>query len=240
MSLKILKAERPHWPSISRLADELYPNTSGWPVSALEKLSSYFEDGQLVALDASTNEVIGAALNIIVDWPANTPKYLDLVRSALSYPEAALKKHPVVYAADLMVSPDFRRKGTGRLLIASRTQVVRASGLSVTRGSARLSSTGSNENKLSEEYLRRIALGLEINPVLSFVVQCGGELLAPLKDHFDPSEDECPHAVLTQFRAPARFATGYFRDHAGTDFISTLVTQHEGSNIITSSSLNPT
>lgn len=203
MNVKIVKAQRPHWPSVSRLADEIYPNTSGWPVPVLEKFSSYFEDGQLVALDMGTNEVIGAALNIIVDWPADTPKYLDLIRSALSCPKGASKKHPVVYAADLMVSPAFRRKGIGRMLIASRMQVVRERGLFVTRGSARLSSPGSNENKLNQEYLRRVALGLEINPVLSFVVQSGGELVAPLKDHFDPSEDKCPHAVLTQFWAPS-------------------------------------
>jgi GNAT superfamily N-acetyltransferase len=170
-------------------------------VPLLERLSSYFEDGQLVALNMSTKEVVGAALTIIVDWPADTPKYLDLIRSALSYPEAALKKNPVVYAADLMVLPDFRRKGIGRRLIESRTQVVRTSGLSVTRGSARWSRTKSDENKLTKGYLRCIALGLEIDPVLSFVVECGGELVAPLNNHFDPGEDGCPDAVLTQFAA---------------------------------------
>ena len=199
MTVKILQAENCHWPSISSLADKIYPGTTGWPVPLLEKLSSYFKRGQLVALDAGTNEVIGASLNIILDWPTVIPTYLQLIRSALSYSEVALSKHPVVYVADLMVSSRFQRKGIGRSLIASRTQVVRDIGLSVIRGSARWDSNRLHENQLNEDYLKRVTQGLEVDPVLSFVVQCGGELVAPLKNHFDPHEDKCPHGVLTQF-----------------------------------------
>jgi GNAT superfamily N-acetyltransferase len=84
-----------------------------------------------------------------------------------------------LYGAEVMVDPEHRRRGIGRLLYAGRRDVCRRSGLLRIRAGARLRGYGRHAHELEpEEYVRRVIEGELTDPTLTFQLRERFQVLA--------------------------------------------------------------
>ncbi len=178
------------FPAIIALSQAVYPGGTPWSERQLASHLHAFPDGQLVAEDERTGQVVGMAASLVVLWDdydidMNWRDMTDHGMFTNHDPEGH-----TLYGAEVMVDPSRQRQGIGRALYAARRELVRGLKLLRIRAGARLRGYGALADRMSpEDYVLDVVNGRLTDPTLTFQLKQRFRVLAVVSDYLrhDPA-----------------------------------------------------
>ena len=187
MTIHVREATRDDIPVLVELNRLAYPDSSDenvtWGRSHLLSHIRIFPQGQLVA--EIDGRVVGGASSLIVDMgpePLRPHTWAGVTDSG--YFTTHNSKGDTLYAADIYVHPDWRRKGVATALYEARRELCRRFNLRRILAGGRLWNYFEHAGTRSpEEYAERVAEGDLADPVLSFQLKEGFELRGLLPNY---------------------------------------------------------
>ncbi|MEX1016777.1 MAG: GNAT family N-acetyltransferase [Phycisphaeraceae bacterium] len=162
-----------------------------------------FPEGQLVAIESRTGEVVGMAASLIVQWDEyeTSDTWMDFTGGGTF--ETHDPEGRTLYGAEVMVHPEHQGKGIGKQLYAARRAICRSLGLRRIRAGARLRGYGRHADTLSpRQYVARVLAGEIGDPTLSFQIKQGFQVIAVVSNYLSEDEDSRGHAALIEWVNP--------------------------------------
>lgn len=177
-SYKIIRPGAEHFRAIQDLCVRVYPFVPPWSVTQLESHQNIFPEGQMIIIDENGDplKVLGLAFSLIVFWDDYESKdswkeFTDTGHFRNHDPQ----KGRTLYGAEIMVDPNLRGKGLGKMLYAARRELCQSLGLLRIRAGARLRGYSTYKNDYTPaEYIKQVVQKKIFDPTLSF----------QLKEHF--------------------------------------------------------
>ena len=186
---------------IVRLTEATYPGSPPWAVSQLESHHALFPQGQLVAIDTSSREVVGMAASLVVRWDD-----YDFGSSWREFTEhGSFTNHDpesgrTLYGAEVMVLPGRRGLGIGKALYKARRDIVVDLGLLRIRAGARLRNYHKVAHRLSaKDYAERVVAGRLADPTLSFQLRQGFRVLGVVSDYLRHDAESLGWAAVIEW-----------------------------------------
>lgn len=193
--------------AITRLSRAVYPDQPPWTARTLAAQHEAFPEGQFVAVDTRTGEVVGMAASLIVAWD----DYDHRDDYATFTAEGRFSNHDpsgrTLYGAEVMVHPAHRRRRIGARIYAARRALVERLGLLRIRAGARLPNYHRYADRLTPEaYVLRVIRGELRDPTLSFQLRQGFEVIDVIPEYFrhDPQSRGCAALIEWLNRQVAR------------------------------------
>lgn len=193
-----------HFVEIQNLCKRVYPFSKPWTIEQLESHRFHFPDGQLIAIDTETNTVVGLAFSLIVDWNEYSPRdnWIDFT-SAGYFHNHNPKKGKTLYGAEVMVDPDVRGKGIGKLLYEGRRQIADKYGLKRIRAGARLRGYSKFQDKLApDDYVRKVISKEIYDPTLSFQLGQGFKVIDVAAGYLMNDPESLGYAAVIEWLNP--------------------------------------
>lgn len=194
-----------HFEAIQKLCKTVYPLSKPWTIAQLESHRSYFPDGQLVVLDESdNNRVVGFAFSLIVAWHDYSAKdnWVDFT-SAGYFHNHDPKNGKTLYGAEVMVDPNYRGQGIGRLLYMGRQEIVEAYNLKRIRAGARLRGYSKHKDKFTpSEYVKQVVEKKIYDPTLSFQLGRGFKAIDVAANYLYDDPESLGHAAVIEWLNP--------------------------------------
>jgi phosphoenolpyruvate carboxylase len=193
-----------HFLEIQNLCRRVYPFSKPWTIDQLESHRFHFPDGQLIVVDTTSNKVVGLAFSLIVDWSEYTPQdnWIDFT-SAGFFHNHNPKKGKTLYGAEVMVDPDVRGKGIGKMLYEGRRQIVEKYGLKRIRAGARLRGYSKFQNQLApDEYVRKVVAKEIYDPTLSFQLGQGFKVIDVAAGYLMNDPESLGYAAVIEWLNP--------------------------------------
>jgi phosphoenolpyruvate carboxylase len=173
-------------------------------IEQLESHRSCFPDGQLIVIEDATQKVVGLAFSLIIDW--NDYSYQDNwvdFTSGGFFSNHNPRKGKTLYGAEVMVDPDYRGLGIGKLLYQGRLSIVERYGLRRIRAGARLRGYSKFERKLSpSEYTRRVIQREIYDPTLSFQLSHGFKVIDVAANYLYNDPESLGYAAVIEWLNP--------------------------------------
>jgi GNAT superfamily N-acetyltransferase len=198
--------------AIERISRLIYP-TSPWSSRDLASQHQSFPDGQLVAVDADTGEVVGMAASLRID----SRDYSDDTSYGRVTAYGSFRNHDphgdTLYGAEVMVDPSRRRQGIGAKLYEGRRELARRLDVRRILAGARLPGYSRYADTLTaQEYVRHVVAGVLRDPTLSFQLQQGFRVVGVAERYASDDRQSQGYAALIEWandhrpplRAPAR------------------------------------
>ncbi len=189
-SILVRTTRREDFPGIRELGREVYPDTPSWTEAQLASHVHVFPEGQLVAVDEKTGEVVGMAASLVVLWDdydmdASWRDFTDRGMFTNHDPE----RGRTLYGAEVMVHPARQGQGIGKELYVARRELVKRLGLLRIRAGARLRGYHRHADRMSpEEYVAKVVNGELSDPTVTFQLKQGFHVLAVVPNYlrYDP------------------------------------------------------
>jgi phosphoenolpyruvate carboxylase len=193
-----------HFAAIQELCRRVYPFTKPWSLEQLEAHHSYFPDGQLLVVEKETGKVIGLAFSLIISWDDYSPQdnWQDFTSSGFFHNHNP-KKGKTLYGAEVMVDPEYRGRGIGKMLYRGRTEIARRYRLKRIRAGARLRGYSKYEDKYTpEEYVKRVYEKEIFDPTLSFQLNQGFVPLDVARNYLFNDPESLGYAAVIEWLNP--------------------------------------
>ena len=160
-----------------------------------------FPEGFFVCLDG--DRVVGQGAGIFIDFDFDHPQHriVDITG------EHQCLNHDWdgdwYYGTDIVVHPEYRRRGIGRRLYELRKDVVRRHGKrGIIAGGHMPGFEQAKETMTAEEYVARVAAGELYDPTLTFQIENGFEIRGVLHDYLrDDATDDTSALIVWENRA---------------------------------------
>jgi GNAT superfamily N-acetyltransferase len=163
-----------------------------------------FPEGQLVAVDAFTGQIVGMAASLIVSW-----NDYDLKSSWRDFTDHGMftnhdpQNGRTLYGAEIMVHPDCQGQGVGTKIYDARRALVQRLGLRRIRAGARLRGYHSHAGRMgAEEYAVRVAHGELWDPTVSFQLRRGFHILAAVPNYLRHDRESLGYAAVIEWLNP--------------------------------------
>jgi GNAT superfamily N-acetyltransferase len=182
----------------------VYPTAKPWLEAQLASHLRVFPEGQLVAEDRATGELLGFASSLIVRWDdyAFDAEWREWTAGGY-FTNHDPEVGKTLYGAEVMVDPARQRQGIGRLLYRARADLACRLGLRRIRAAARLRGFGARAAELSPEaYVDRVVRGEIRDPTLSFQLSEGFRVLAVVSGYLRNDEESQGHAAIIEWLNP--------------------------------------
>ncbi len=198
------------------LCERVYATSKPWTMDQLASHLRVFPEGQMVAEDRESGELVGMASSLIVRWDDYAFDAEWREWTAHGYftnhdPEIGR----TLYGAEVMVDPARQRLGIGKQLYAARRELVRRLGLRRIRAGGRLRGYHLHAAELSPEaYVERVVRGELRDPTLTFQLREGFEALAVVRGYLRNDSESLGYAAIIEWLNPevARPEDGAGRD----------------------------
>jgi len=164
---------------IIALTRAVYPDSAPWSEKQLASHLDVFREGQFVAENSETGEIVGMAASLVVlwdDYDVNT-SWRDFTAAGTfeNHDPAAGR---TLYGAEVMTHPRTQGSGVGSALYRARSDLVTRLQLLRIRAGARLRGYHLHANLLSApDYVERVVRGELRDPTLSFQLNRGFRVL---------------------------------------------------------------
>ena len=201
--------------AICEICRRIYPGIAPWETKHLQQHLDIFPQGQLVAVDEQTQQVLGSASSLIINWDdynlhTNWRDFTDNGRFTNHDTHGK-----TLYGADVMVDPEQQGRGIGKKIYAARREVARSFSLKRIRAGARLRGYHRYQDKLSpEEYAFKIINGEIGDPTLSFQIKQGFRVLGVVREYLRHDAESCGHAAVIEW---VNYRVAQRRDTYGRD-----------------------
>jgi GNAT superfamily N-acetyltransferase len=195
---------RKDFPAIIALTREVYPDSKPWSETQLASHLEVFPEGQIVAEDVATGEIVGMAASLIVYWDDYdmSSSWRDFTASGMFINhDPALGR--TLYGAEVMVKPSRQGEGIGGLLYNARRRIARRFGLLRIRAGARLRGYGQYADRLTpDEYVDRVEAGEVVDPTLTFQLKRGFHVLAVVRGYLRDDPESLGYAAVIEWLNP--------------------------------------
>ncbi|MAV90539.1 MAG: hypothetical protein CL676_03895, partial [Bdellovibrionaceae bacterium] len=172
---EMIHPEPEHFKEIQELCLRVYPFSKPWRMDQLHAHRLYFPDGQLIIIEKKTGKVVGMAFSLIISWSDYSPQdnWVDFTSSGFFHNHNP-KKGKTLYGAEVMVDPEYRGKGLGKMLYKGRQEIAHKYGLSRIRAGARLRGYSKFKDRMTpQEYVKKVYEKEIFDPTLSFQLSQG-------------------------------------------------------------------
>lgn len=179
----------------------VYPRDTAYTVEHFNSMLRVFPQGQLVAVDDATQHVVGYALSLIVNWDdyqvhGNWDSFTD----AGYFTNHDPGNGRTLYGADIVVHPDTRGQGVGRLIYKARFDLCRELGLLRIRAGARLRGYHRYAKTMSpQDYTIRVIRGELKDATLSFQIKQGFRVIAVAENYLSADPESRGHAAVIEW-----------------------------------------
>jgi len=193
--------EPPDFPAIGDLSLKIYPEAIPWGPDQLISHLNHFAEGQFVVIEPATGRLVGYAASLIVFWDdyeleANWRDFTDNGQFTNHDPESGR----TLYAADVMVDPDFQGRGVGKLIYAAREKLMYERDLLRIRAGARLQGFHQFHEKMSvEEYVKKVVSGEIADPTLTFQLKRGFKVIGVVHAYMRNDPKSMGYAAVIEF-----------------------------------------
>ncbi|QNN20990.1 GNAT family N-acetyltransferase [Planctomycetales bacterium ZRK34] len=182
------------------LCRRVYTNAPPWGLDQLASHHRVFPEGQFVAVEPDTNQVLGMAASLIVAWSdydmsTNWREFTGHGYFTNHDPEGK-----TLYAAEVMVDPNTQGRGIGKLIYKARRDLCRRFGLKRIRAGARLRHYSRYADQYSpEDYVKKI-ISREIgDPTLTFQLKQGFRVIGVVRDYLPNDPASQGHAAVIEW-----------------------------------------
>ncbi|MFP4509275.1 MAG: GNAT family N-acetyltransferase [Spirochaetota bacterium] len=186
--------------AIVEVSHRVYPPSLAWTYRELESHQSIFPEGQIVAVDANTGRLLGAAMSLIVTWDDYeiTDDYEDFTDKGMFTNHDPAGR--TLYGAEVFVHPDARGQGIGRLLYSARRVLCSKLGLLRIRAGARLPGYESWSDRLNVyDYVMEVIRGRIYDPTLSFQLRNDFNVIQIVSGYLAPDAQSANYAALIEW-----------------------------------------
>ena len=200
MSFTVRNMTPADFPHITALSLKIYPEARPWDATQLSSHLRVFPEGQFVVAETGTGRIVGYAATLIVAWDdydmqANWRDFTDNGNFTNHDPGRR-----TLYAADIMVDPDFQGRGVGKLIYQARERLLRERGLLRIRAGARLQGYHRYHAEMSaEDYVQRVVDGELSDPTLSFQLKRGFKVLGVVHAYMRHDPMSMGYAAVIEF-----------------------------------------
>lgn len=171
-----------------------------WTATQLGSHRAVFPEGQLVALDTASGDLLGMAASLIVLWDDYDidASWRDMTDHGM-FTNHDLGGH-TLYGAEIMVHPDARRRGVGRAIYAARRDLARRMGLLRIRAGARLRGYGRYKDTMDPEaYVRAVVDGTITDPTLTFQLKQRFKVIAVVSGYLQHDPESLGYAAVIEW-----------------------------------------
>jgi ribosomal protein S18 acetylase RimI-like enzyme len=198
-TIVVRTTRRSDFAAIERISRRVYP-TDPWTSVELSSQHERFPEGQLVAVDAGTQEVVGMVASLLIRWRDYDEQ--DSYARMTAY--GSFRNHDpsgeTLYGAEVMVDPSRRRQGIGAKLYAARRQLARRLGARRILAGARLPGYSRYADALSaEQYVEGVVSGELSDPTLSFQLQQGFRVVGVVSHYARGDRQSHGYAALIEW-----------------------------------------
>ncbi|MEP7326079.1 MAG: GNAT family N-acetyltransferase [Gemmatimonadota bacterium] len=193
------------FPAIIALTRRVYPDSPPWSEQQLASHLAVFSEGQLVAQDPGSGDIVGMAASLIVLWDhyEGTGSWRDFTATG-----TFSNHNPVhgrtLYGAEVMVDPGYQGQGVGSALYVARRELAERLGVLRIRAGARLRHYHRHAAVMSaREYVDRILRGELDDPTLGFQIRRGFHVLDVIPGYLRHDPESLGWAALIEWINPA-------------------------------------
>ncbi len=204
MNFTIMNPMPKHFPEIQDLCKRVYPFSKPWSMEQLESHRSYFPDGQLIVLDKDTDKVVGLAFSLIISWDdySHQDNWQDYTAGGFFHNHNP-RKGKTLYGAEVMVDPEYRGLGIGKMLYVGRREIVEKYELKRIRAGARLRGYSKFSDKMpAEEYTRAVIAKKIFDPTLSFQLNQGFQVIDVAANYLFNDPESLGYAAVIEWLNP--------------------------------------
>jgi len=196
--------KRKDFAAIKQIERECYPppfpEEDLWDDEQLAEHIEVFPEGALCA--TYQEEIVGSMTTLIIDDQQGTIHDWDRMTAEGYLKGRHNPKGKTLYVADMIVAPQSRRYGIGRLLMQAAYFLVIELNLDRLLGSVRMPGYHKVAEELTpEEYLEKVVSGKLRDPVITFMLKCGRKPIRIVHDYMEDFHS-CNCAVLMEWRNP--------------------------------------
>lgn len=191
--------------AIRALSEAVYPGSPAWSLAQLASHHRVFPEGQFVAVDEATGEIVGMAASLIVWWNdyEMTSSWRDFTDGGF-FTNHDPEKGRTLYGAEIMVNPSRQGTGVGKKLYDARRELTVRLGLLRIRAGARLRNYHRYAGHLSpEEYVIKVVREEIGDPTLSFQLKRGFVVIAVVSNYLRHDPESLGHAAVIEWLNPA-------------------------------------
>jgi GNAT superfamily N-acetyltransferase len=187
--------------AVIELCREVYPESAPWSETQLASHIEVFPDGQLVAVDSGSGQLLGMASSLIILWD----DYEDDMTWRDFTEAGTFRNHDphygrTLYGAEVMVAPNLQGKGVGKELYRARRELAEKLGLLRIRAGARLRGYHRHADKLSpEEYVLQVIEGKIGDATLSFQLKRGFHVLGVVENYLRHDPESRGFAAIIEW-----------------------------------------
>ncbi|MEW6248172.1 MAG: GNAT family N-acetyltransferase [Nitrospirota bacterium] len=188
-------------PQIIELSKLVYPLGPPWTAAQLTSHLRVFPEGQLVAVEAGTDEVVGMAASLIILWDDYDVRqsWRDFTANGM-FTNHDPERGRTLYGAEVMVRPSLQHRGIGTALYHARRDVVTRLKLLRVRAGARLRGYHRYADRMSaEDYVLAVLQGELTDPTLSFQLKMGFHVLAVVPDYLPNDPESLGHVAVIEW-----------------------------------------
>lgn len=189
------------FPAIMQLSKSVYSFPPHWTERQLVSHLTIFPEGQFVAIDSWSGELVGMAASLIIRWDD-----YDFHGSWKDFTDAGMftNHDPVrgrtLYGAEVMVSPTLQRRGVGSAIYAARRRLVERLKLPRLRAGARLRGYYRYADQMSaEDYVTKVVRGEIKGMTLNFQLKQGFRVLAVVSDYLPGDPESLGYVAVIEW-----------------------------------------
>jgi len=190
--------------AVHALSRKIYPEAVPWGDDQLLSHLRIFPEGQFIAEDKRSGDVVGYAASLIVYWDDYdlTDNWRDFTDNGM-FTNHDPEQGRTLYAADVMVDPAVQGKGVGKRIYQAREELLRRRRLLRIRAGARLQGYHRHHGEMSvEEYVTRVVDGKLSDPTLSFQLKRGFKVLGVVHGYMRHDPLSMGYAAVIEFLNP--------------------------------------
>lgn len=198
----IIRNTRPEdFHGIIEMTKAVYSESLPWSEAQLDSHLRVFPEGQFVAIDEHSGEVVGMAASLIILWDdyEMNSSWRDFTDSGMFTNHDPVHGR-TLYGAEVMTHPKLRGVGIGKKLYRARRELVRRLGLLRIRAGARLRNYHRHADHLTaEEYVIKVVRGEIRDPTLSFQLRQGFHVLAVVANYLRHDPESLGYAAVIEW-----------------------------------------
>ncbi len=183
------------------LTEATYPGSPPWREKQLHSHIAQFPEGQLVAIDKASGEVVGMAASLIILWDDYNfdSNWRDFTSNG-TFANHDPVRGKTLYGAEVMVLPGRRGLGIGKALYAARREIAERFELKRIRAGARLRGYHRVAHRMTAaEYAERIARGQMRDATLSFQLREGFHVLGVAENYLGHDPESLGWAAVIEW-----------------------------------------
>lgn len=189
------------FPHIIELSRQTYPFGPPYTEAQLASQHRVFPEGQFVAIDMQSGNLVGMAASLIVIWDDYDVRmnWRDFTNHGTFTNHDPIRGR-TLYSAEVMVSPNRQRQGIGSKIYDARMELAQRLRLLRIRAGGRLRGYHRYADRMSaEDYVIQVVRGKIKDPTLSFQLKCGYHILAVVPDYLPKDPESLGWVALIEW-----------------------------------------